>query len=49
MSHWLISRRAESSAYVAKSIHGAGSDLAQQWARERYDELDAGDWKRSTI
>ena len=28
---------------VAKSIHGAGSDLAQQWARERYDELDAGD------
>ena len=28
---------------VAKSIHGTGSDLAQQWARERYDELDAGD------
>ena len=28
---------------MAKSIHGAGSDLAQQWARERYDELDAGD------
>ena len=28
---------------VAKSIHGAGSDPAQQWARERYDELDAGD------
>ncbi len=28
---------------VAKSIHGAGSDRAQQWARERYDELDAGD------
>ena len=28
---------------VAKSIYGAGSDLAQQWARERHDELDAGD------
>jgi hypothetical protein len=28
---------------VAKSIYGAGSDLAKQWARERHDELDAGD------
>ena len=28
---------------VSKSIYGAGSDLAQQWARERNDELDAGD------
>jgi hypothetical protein len=28
---------------VAKSIYGAGSDLAQQWARQRHDELDAGD------
>jgi len=28
---------------VAKSIYGAGSDLAKQWAGERYDELDAGD------
>jgi len=28
---------------VAKSIYGAGSDPAQQWARERHDELDAGD------
>jgi hypothetical protein len=28
---------------VAKSIYGAGSDLAGQWARERHDELDAGD------
>jgi len=28
---------------VAKSIYGAGSDLARQWARERHDELDAGD------
>ena len=28
---------------VAKSIYGADSDLAKQWARERHDELDAGD------
>ena len=28
---------------VAKSIYGAGSDLGEQWARARYDELDAGD------
>ena len=28
---------------VSKSIYGAGSDLAQQWASERNDELDAGD------
>ena len=28
---------------VAKSIYGAGSELAQQWGRERHDELDAGD------
>ena len=28
---------------VAKSIYGAGTDLAKQWARERHDELDAGD------
>lgn len=28
---------------VAKSIYGAGSDLAKQWASERHDELDAGD------
>lgn len=28
---------------VAKSIYGAGSDLAQQWGHERHDELDAGD------
>jgi hypothetical protein len=28
---------------VAKSIYGPGSDLAKQWAHERYDELDAGD------
>jgi hypothetical protein len=28
---------------VAKSIYGAGSDLANQWAHERHDELDAGD------
>jgi hypothetical protein len=28
---------------VAKSIYGAGSDLGEQWARERHDELDAGD------
>ena len=27
---------------VAKSIYGAGSDLANYWARERHDELDAG-------
>jgi hypothetical protein len=28
---------------VAKSIYGPGSDLGEQWARERHDELDAGD------
>ncbi len=28
---------------VAKSIYGAGSDLAKQWAHQRFDELDAGD------
>jgi len=28
---------------VAKSIYVAGSDLAEPWARERHDELDAGD------
>ncbi len=28
---------------VAKAIYGAGSDLSKQWARERHDELDAGD------
>ena len=28
---------------VAKSIYGAGSHLAAQWAGERHDELDAGD------
>ena len=28
---------------VSKSIYGAGTDLAQQWASERHDELDVGD------
>ena len=28
---------------VAKAIYGAGSDLSEQWAHERHDELDAGD------
>jgi hypothetical protein len=28
---------------VAKAIYGFGSDLATQWARQRHDELDAGD------
>ena len=28
---------------VAKSIYGAGTNLAEQWARARYDELEAGD------
>jgi hypothetical protein len=28
---------------VAKSIYGAGSDLGEQWARERHEELDSGD------
>ena len=28
---------------VSKSIYGAGTDLAHQWASERHDELDAGD------
>jgi hypothetical protein len=27
---------------VAKSIYGAGSDLAKKWGRQRHDELDAG-------
>jgi hypothetical protein len=30
---------------VAKSIYGAGSDLCNKWARDRHDELDAGDMK----
>jgi hypothetical protein len=28
---------------VAKAIYGAGSDLAEQWAKQRRDELDQGD------
>jgi len=28
---------------VAKSIYGAGSDLGDQWAKRRRDELDSGD------
>ena len=28
---------------VAKAIYGAGSELTQQWTRQRYDQLDAGD------
>jgi hypothetical protein len=28
---------------AAKAIYGAGSDLAEQWAKQRGDELDAGD------
>ena len=28
---------------AAKAIYGAGSDLAQQWAKTRRDELDRGD------
>ena len=27
---------------VAKAIYGAGSDLAEQWAKKRRDELDEG-------
>ena len=27
---------------VAKAIYGAGTDLAGQWAKDRYAELDAG-------
>jgi hypothetical protein len=27
---------------AAKAIHGPGSDLAEHWARQRHDELDAG-------
>jgi hypothetical protein len=27
---------------VGKAIYGAGSDLAEQWAKERRDELDEG-------
>jgi hypothetical protein len=27
---------------VAKAIYGAGSDLAEQWAKKRRDELDQG-------
>jgi hypothetical protein len=28
---------------VARSVYGASSDLGKQWARERHDELDAGE------
>ncbi len=28
---------------VGKAVYGATSDLARAWARERHDELDAGD------
>lgn len=28
---------------VAKEIYGPGTDLAAEWARQRYEELDAGD------
>jgi hypothetical protein len=28
---------------VAKAVYGFGSDLATQWARQRYHELDAGE------
>ena len=28
---------------VAKAIWGAGSELGKQWAKQRHDELDAGD------
>ena len=28
---------------VAKAIYGAGSDLAEQWAKQRRDQLDAGE------
>src|SRR3970282_2157436 len=27
---------------VAKAVYGPGSDLATQWARQRHEELDAG-------
>ena len=27
---------------VAKALYGAGSDLAERWARQRHDELDEG-------
>lgn len=30
-------------AGVAKAIYGAASDLARQWAKQRHDDLDAGD------
>ena len=30
-------------SYVGKAIYGATSDLAKGWARERHDQLDAGD------
>ena len=28
---------------VAKSVYGVGSDLGEEWMRQRHDELDAGD------
>jgi hypothetical protein len=31
---------------VAKAIHGAGSDLAAQWASQRHDELENGNLDR---
>lgn len=31
---------------AAKAIYGAGSDLAEQWAKQRRDELDRGELSR---
>ena len=31
---------------MAKAVYGAGSDLAEQWVRKRYDELDRGKLSR---
>jgi hypothetical protein len=35
-------RAKEHRSAVAKAIYGAGSDLAQQWARQRHDEWETG-------
>ena len=41
---YYIAHRKQHLSDVAKSIYGTGSsDLVEQWALERHDELDAGD------
>ena len=39
---WTCITPRDTSGDVAKAIYGAGSDLAEQWAKQRRDELDEG-------